>query len=425
MTIQRYEIAGLEVEVRMADGMESLIPAQFEVFRVGELESWRVREWESRASGTVDGSESRYPDQNSERSAGGMKHDEARFITMKLDKNDGAGAVDGGELLDDTANDMGRVRLFRLGSGEYLVRLTDLRGSDFEMIASEDFSRCLIRGKKGERIEFRVGEWRVREGESGELESGELESGEGRASISVGGSENRDPDQSCERQTGGMKHDEARFITVKLDGNYGACGGGRAMAQSLQVDGPAMSVQQYPVGGREAVSSLIRIAFSQAVLLHGGVSIHASAVVSNGEGYMFLGASGTGKSTHSQLWIKNIPDTELLNDDNPIVRLMPDGTVRVFGSPWSGKTPCYRQASAPLHGIVRLEQAPVNEFRSVSDIDAFAMLLPSCSAIKTSALLHNALCDTLIALSEAVATGVMRCRPDGEAARVCRERVSV
>ncbi len=62
MTIQRYEIAGLEVEVRMADGMESLIPAQFEVFRVGELESWRVREWESRASGTVDGSENRYPD---------------------------------------------------------------------------------------------------------------------------------------------------------------------------------------------------------------------------------------------------------------------------------------------------------------------------------------------------------------------------
>ncbi len=38
-----------------------------------------------------------------------------------------------------------------------------------------------------------------------------------------------------------MEHDEARFITMKLNRNDGASGAGRAMAQSLQVDGPAIN----------------------------------------------------------------------------------------------------------------------------------------------------------------------------------------
>ena len=76
MTIRRYEIAGLEVEVRMADGMESLIPAQFEVFRVGEDREGESGELESleslegRASISVGGSENRDPDQSSARPMG-------------------------------------------------------------------------------------------------------------------------------------------------------------------------------------------------------------------------------------------------------------------------------------------------------------------------------------------------------------------
>lgn len=65
------------------------------------------------------------------------------------------------------------------------------------------------------------------------------------------------------------------------------------------------------------LSSMLRIAFAQAVILREGLSIHASAVVSDGKAYLFLGKSGTGKSTHARLWLKNIPGSHLLNDDNP------------------------------------------------------------------------------------------------------------
>ena len=75
-----------------------------------------------------------------------------------------------------------------------------------------------------------------------------------------------------------------------------------------------------------ALVSMLRIAFSQAALKYGCISIHSSAVVLGGRAFLFLGSSGTGKSTHSALWLKNFPGARLLNDDNPALRLE-DGKV--------------------------------------------------------------------------------------------------
>ena len=77
-----------------------------------------------------------------------------------------------------------------------------------------------------------------------------------------------------------------------------------------------------------ALCSMLRIAFAQAVLLHSAVSMHSSVVVHGGRAFMFMGRSGTGKSTHSRLWLEHVPDTRLLNDDNPIVRIV-DGEAFV------------------------------------------------------------------------------------------------
>jgi hypothetical protein len=71
-----------------------------------------------------------------------------------------------------------------------------------------------------------------------------------------------------------------------------------------------------------------------------GIAIHSSTIEWHERCALFLGESGTGKSTHTRLWRENIEDARLLNDDSPIIRVV-DGRVLVFGSPWSGKTPCY------------------------------------------------------------------------------------
>lgn len=170
------------------------------------------------------------------------------------------------------------------------------------------------------------------------------------------------------------------------------------------------------------LTSMLRIAYAQAVLPFGAVSMHASVVVSDAKAFMFMGKSGTGKSTHSRLWLENVPGTTLLNDDNPIVRLTGEGAV-VYGSPWSGKTPCYKNESAPLAGVIRLRQAPANRFERMEDIAAFSLLLPGCSVLRQDKKLHEALCMTLVGMTETVCVAQMHCLPDKDAALICRRGV--
>jgi len=171
-----------------------------------------------------------------------------------------------------------------------------------------------------------------------------------------------------------------------------------------------------------ALTSMLRIAFAQAILPYDAVSLHASAVVSEGKAFLFMGKSGTGKSTHSALWIRHIGDTELLNDDNPIVRVI-DGNAVVYGSPWSGKTPCYRNVSAPVAAMVRLKQGPRNRFEPKEDIEAFGAVLPGCSVLRQDRRLHDALCMTLAALIDSIYVGELECLPQKEAAEVCRKGI--
>ena len=167
---------------------------------------------------------------------------------------------------------------------------------------------------------------------------------------------------------------------------------------------------------------MLRIMWSQAVLSRGGISVHASAVVLGGMAYLFLGKSGTGKSTHSELWLRNFRDAWLLNDDNPAIRII-DGKAYAYGTPWSGKKPVYIDKKVPLGGIVRLEQSPENRMTLKEGLDAFLCIYPSCSALHRDPLQENRLCDTLEILSESVAVGLMECRPDDKAAIICHETI--
>ena len=175
---------------------------------------------------------------------------------------------------------------------------------------------------------------------------------------------------------------------------------------------------------RTALCSMLRIVFAQAILPHGGLSMHSSVVVNEGQAFMFMGKSGTGKSTHSRLWLTHVEGSWLLNDDNPIVRVTGEDVV-VYGSPWSGKTHCYRNESAPVAGIVRLRQAPRNRFRVCEDIAAFSAVLPGCSVLRQDMRLHEALCETLAALTELTLVGELECLPDREAAEVCRRGMTI
>lgn len=164
-------------------------------------------------------------------------------------------------------------------------------------------------------------------------------------------------------------------------------------------------------------SLMLLFAFRTAV--SGTLEMHSSVVMKDGKGYMFLGKSGTGKSTHSRQWLEHIPGTELLNDDNPIIRVRENGEVRVYGSPWSGKTPCYKAKDVPVGAIVRIRQCPENKITRYSILESYASIYSSCSGFKADATMADGLHATLEKVVTSVPCYVLDCRPDHDAADVC------
>ena len=173
-----------------------------------------------------------------------------------------------------------------------------------------------------------------------------------------------------------------------------------------------------------ALNNSLMLLFAFASARHGLLEMHASVVMNGGKGYLFLGKSGTGKSTHSRLWIQNIPGTQLLNDDNPILRLMPDGSARVYGSPWSGKTPCYKAQDVPVGAVVRIRQAPFNKIERLSGVQAYASLMASASGFRPFKELSDGWHNTLEGLTRVVPCYVLDCLPNPEAAQLCHNTVT-
>lgn len=153
------------------------------------------------------------------------------------------------------------------------------------------------------------------------------------------------------------------------------------------------------------------------------LEMHASVIENGGKGYLFLAKSGTGKSTHSKMWLRNIPDSHLLNDDNPIVRVLEDGSVRVYGSPWSGKTPCYKNLDYPVGAMVQIVRAPFNKATRLGAINSYAQVYSSSSGIKFDPQMGDALHDTINKVVAGVKCFTLQCLPDADAAKVCYEAV--
>ena len=172
-----------------------------------------------------------------------------------------------------------------------------------------------------------------------------------------------------------------------------------------------------------AVNNSLMLMYAFASADKNTLLFHASVVGYQERGYLFLGVSGTGKSTHSSLWLKHIPGSELINDDNPVVVATPTGAI-VYGSPWSGKTPCYRNVSATIGAFVRIRQEKQNTITRDDTLQAFASLLTSVSSMKWDDRVYDGICDTLSSLIENVPCYTLGCLPDQQAAELCHDTVT-
>ncbi len=164
----------------------------------------------------------------------------------------------------------------------------------------------------------------------------------------------------------------------------------------------------------------IMIAFGMATIPLAMLKVHASVTELNGRALVFMGVSGTGKSTHSKLWRQHVEGCTLLNDDEPIVRLMPDNTVRVYGCPWSGSTHCYRDEWAELVAFVHLYQAPENKLTKQIGRFAFDSLFTSVASMRTLGAANMKLFETVADVLSIVPLYRLDCLPNEDAVALTR-----
>ena len=108
----------------------------------------------------------------------------------------------------------------------------------------------------------------------------------------------------------------------------------------------------------------IRMAFLVFALQHGKVMLHSCSVLFKDMVWAFSGPSGTGKSTHCEIW-KKLFDTPVVNGDLNLIGIE-DGVAYVYGTPWCGSSKIFENAKRRLGGIVLLKQAVDNKLEELS-----------------------------------------------------------
>ena len=121
--------------------------------------------------------------------------------------------------------------------------------------------------------------------------------------------------------------------------------------------------------------SLIRPT-SRPLLRHGCCLFHAAAFLWRRCAWLVTGHSGVGKTTQFRNWQRLFPgEVQMICGDMPVLEGREDGSVWVHSSPWNGKEQMgNRSLSAPLGGIVRLEQKEENIIYPLPICDAIPVL---------------------------------------------------
>lgn len=191
---------------------------------------------------------------------------------------------------------------------------------------------------------------------------------------------------------------------------------------TIQTDWKALQRRQPHLSEEDCEYLATGSSFYRQLLNHGGMMLHASAVVRKGKAYLFTAPCGTGKSTHTGLWLQAFPDAFILNDDKPALRLE-NGKFYAYGTPWSGKTDQNRNVRAPLAGICILSRGAENEIKACGGHKAMHGILNQTVRPGDAALTGNLL-ELLDMLLSQVPVWDMACNTEPAAAQMAWEAMS-
>lgn len=162
--------------------------------------------------------------------------------------------------------------------------------------------------------------------------------------------------------------------------------------------------------------------FYNALPAFNGMLLHSSAVVYQGMGYLFSAPSGTGKSTHTQLWLREFDGAYILNDDKPAIMITDKG-IYVYGTPFSGKTDWNVNKGVPLKAICALERGEENVIEPMNaDEAAYRILNQTVRPYEEERMVQ--MLDVLDKVILEIPSYKLYCNMDPQAAHVSYEAMS-
>ena len=172
-----------------------------------------------------------------------------------------------------------------------------------------------------------------------------------------------------------------------------------------------------------SADSLVILSLYSYLIKRRTLLLHSSLVDCKGNGIMFLGPSGIGKTTQAELWNK-YTGADILNGDLVFVRENKDGFYG-YGSPWHGSSPYYRNAKVKIKALVSLEQSEENSVRELSGFDVMQNIMDQVFLPYWYSEAMDDCLDTLDCMLGQVPFYHLSCRPDEEAVRLLQNKLNI
>lgn len=172
------------------------------------------------------------------------------------------------------------------------------------------------------------------------------------------------------------------------------------------------------IGNYSIIDRALGAAFSNIIIINGGLFVHSSAIHYKNEGIIFSAPSGTGKSTHTEFW-RNSLNAGIINDDTPVL-IPKNGGVLVCGNPWSGSTDLFDNVSVPLKAIVIISRHHQNEISEIGHTEIIHKLLPRCLFPYHNPRLVNKAFESFQKIIGLVPVYHLKCTPTLEAAKLVK-----
>lgn len=172
--------------------------------------------------------------------------------------------------------------------------------------------------------------------------------------------------------------------------------------------------QDYDIFGDFVLYNLVGIAVGYLIQMHEGFVFHSSAISCHNFGLVFSAKSGTGKSTHTSLWLDQYKDAVIVNDDSPIIRIQ-DDCVLLYGTPWAGTSGINTNKAVPLKAIVFLSRGETNLIKKLNSSDAVKPFFDGILSPLNPRMLSNAAA-TMDKILNSVSAYTLSCNMNPDAA---------